>query len=305
MNIKQLEYFLAIAETGQLTTAAKKLHISQPPLSVQLKALEEELNVELFTRNSRNLHITHDGLLLKDKAEQIFSLIDSIYDDFNNDNYNNPRTIHIGSINISIFNETKTRQIGHGIQKIKEKYPNSTFQIFTGSSVRIKELLDEGTISVGFVRYPLMDHNYTCINLSEQKDYYIALGHARFFSSVQGETISMKELEGIPLIIHNSISHMLHQCCEPYGFLPDIAFRTDYDSFSCELALSQLGVALLPISCINTLLQPVFPMKIFKIVEPEIPSNLYLIAKKQKYLSIVVKEFLDYFQSTMDYDGEA
>lgn len=304
MNIKQLEYFLAIAETGQLTTAAKKLHISQPPLSVQLKALEEELSVELFTRNSRNLHITHDGLLLKDKAEQIFSLINSIYDDFNNDNYNNPRTINIGSINISIFNETKTRQIGRGIQKMKEKYPNSTFQIFTGSSVRIKELLDEGIISIGFVRYPLTDPGYTCMDLSEQKDYYIALGHTRFFPDAEQETMSMKDLEGTPLIIHTSISHMLHQCCEPLGFLPDIAFRTDYDSFSYELALSQLGVALLPISCINTMLQPVFPMKIFKIVEPEIPSSLYLIAKKQKYLSIVVKEFLNYFQTAGDSDEE-
>ena len=58
MTLKQLEYFLAIAEAGHITAAAKNLNISQPPLSLQLKALEDEFGVQLFERDKRNLTIT-------------------------------------------------------------------------------------------------------------------------------------------------------------------------------------------------------------------------------------------------------
>ncbi|MDF2610403.1 MAG: transcriptional regulator, LysR family protein [Lachnospiraceae bacterium] len=295
MNLKQLEYFLAIAETGQITTAAKNLNVSQPPLSVQLKLLEDELNTELFVRNSRNLTITNDGLLLKEKAEQIFTLFDSIYTDFNSSDYKSTRTINIGSINISFFNEAKTQRISQGIQNLHQKHPKSTFQLFSGSSTRIKELLDDGTISLGFVRYPLTDSAYACINITEEHDCYVAVGHVEYFKDETSDTIPFKELEGVPLIIHNSITSMIQDYCEGYSFTPTISFKTDYDSFSYELALARLGVAILPISCINTMLHIPYPVKIVKIIEPSISSNLYLVYRKQKYLSSIIKEFISFF----------
>ena len=61
MDLKQLEYFIAIAEEGKITLAAQRLHIAQPPLSQQLQKLEAELGVTLFERNSRRLQITDAG----------------------------------------------------------------------------------------------------------------------------------------------------------------------------------------------------------------------------------------------------
>lgn len=69
MNLKQLKYFLMIVEEGQITAAAKKLHIAQPPLSYQLRMLEEELGVQLMKRGSRNITLTPAGKLLKERAE--------------------------------------------------------------------------------------------------------------------------------------------------------------------------------------------------------------------------------------------
>lgn len=65
MDIKQLIYFLAIAEEGSITKAADRLHMDQSPLSKQLKMLENELNIELFERNTRNLRITEAGKQLQ------------------------------------------------------------------------------------------------------------------------------------------------------------------------------------------------------------------------------------------------
>ena len=71
MDIRQLKYFLTIAEEEQITKAAKKLNISQPPLSQQLKLLEDELGVKLLERGSRKIQLTDAGRLLRNKAEQI------------------------------------------------------------------------------------------------------------------------------------------------------------------------------------------------------------------------------------------
>lgn len=81
MDIKQLRYFHTIAEEGQITNAAKRLHMAQPPLSYQLKNLEDELGVKLVERGSRNIKLTDAGLILYKRAEQILSLAKSTEDE--------------------------------------------------------------------------------------------------------------------------------------------------------------------------------------------------------------------------------
>ncbi|MGG3989038.1 LysR family transcriptional regulator [Bacillus smithii] len=77
MDIRQLRYFLTIAEEGQITRAAKRLHMAQPPLSQQLKLLEQELGVQLVERMGRMVRLTEAGRILQLRAEQIIGLVDS------------------------------------------------------------------------------------------------------------------------------------------------------------------------------------------------------------------------------------
>lgn len=71
MDIRQLRYFLEIAREGQITRAAKRLHMEQPPLSRQLKQMEKELGVTLFDRSGKRLELTRAGELLRQKAESL------------------------------------------------------------------------------------------------------------------------------------------------------------------------------------------------------------------------------------------
>jgi len=75
MDIKQLKYFQVIAEEGQITRAAKRLHMAQPPLSQQLKLLEKELGVKLVERERRGIVLTGAGHLLHKRAEHILELM--------------------------------------------------------------------------------------------------------------------------------------------------------------------------------------------------------------------------------------
>ena len=74
MEIRQLEYFHEIAATGSINEAARRLNMSQPPLSYQIKQLEAELNVKLFERTRAGVTLTEAGKLLYDRTENIFEL---------------------------------------------------------------------------------------------------------------------------------------------------------------------------------------------------------------------------------------
>ena len=81
MDLKQLQYFVAIAEAGSITAAAKKLHLSQPPLSMQLKLLEEEMGTLLIERGPRSVTLTDAGRLLYRHAKQILTMADNALHD--------------------------------------------------------------------------------------------------------------------------------------------------------------------------------------------------------------------------------
>ena len=76
MDIRTIQYFLEVAKECNITRAAENLHMAQPPLSRQMRQLEEELGVELFDRSKKRLKLTEEGVLLRNRGEEILSMID-------------------------------------------------------------------------------------------------------------------------------------------------------------------------------------------------------------------------------------
>lgn len=74
MDLKQLKYFVTVAEEGTISAAAKKLFMSQPPLSIQMKLLEQELGCPLFERGQKHIRLTDTGKLLYDRAQNILKM---------------------------------------------------------------------------------------------------------------------------------------------------------------------------------------------------------------------------------------
>lgn len=84
MSLAQLSYFVAVAEEEHLTRAAKRLHVSQPPLTRQIHQLEEELGVRLFERSSKGMHLLPEGEALLVRAREILALVETTRSELRN-----------------------------------------------------------------------------------------------------------------------------------------------------------------------------------------------------------------------------
>lgn len=294
MDIRQMKYFLAIAEEGQITAAAKRLNISQPPLSQQLKLLEEELDVTLFNRNSRNLELTEAGIILQNKSEQMLELLKSTVNELKNLNKGFEGTLSIGTVRSSGITILPNK-----ICEFRKKYKNIDFQLWEGDSFRIIELLSNGVIDVGFVREPFNTDSYESIFLKDNlgqdlNDYFVTIAPPELYGSTNNsDSISLKELKNKPLIIHRRYDNIIKNVCINEGFEPKIICTNDDTMSSLSWAKAGIGIAVLPLTASN--ITSDVNLEIKKIINPSIESRLNLIWPKNKYVSSIARNFIKMF----------
>ena len=169
MELRQLKYFLAVAEEGQITRAAEKLNMTQPPLSQQIILLEEELGVQLFNRSKKRVQLTEAGRALQNRAEQIMELMKSAVRDVADTTEGLGGRLSIGSITSSGRSVVPEYTL-----RYHRLYPRVTFDLRQGDSRHIFELLDSGLIDVGHVRLPIDETRYNFIELPPERMVVIA-----------------------------------------------------------------------------------------------------------------------------------
>lgn len=294
MTLKQLTYFLKIAELGNLTKAAQALNISQPPLSYSLKQLETELGVQLFIRDSHNLKITSEGAYLQDKASQILTLVQSTEENLKNFSAIAPITINIGAVSSVVHN-----MLPGIINTYRQNYPSVVLNIHDGSSIRIMELLDNGIIDIGIFREPF-NRNLYCykkIGLpqlsSKENDYFVAAGKRSFFTNTESSEIKLVDLAKLPLIIHRRFEDSFLHDCTMQNVTPHIICRNDNITTSIEWSENGFGVAVMPLSSSYLIHDKEILIK--KITDPVSYSNIYLIWNKSRRLPLSVMEFISLF----------
>lgn len=194
MDIRVLQYFLTVAGEGSITKAAEVLHITQPPLSRQLKDLEDELGKQLFIRGSKRITLTEDGLLLRKRAEEIIDLMEKTKSELKA-----PDEIVSGDVRIGCGETNAIRFLANTAQTLSDKYPLIHYRLYSGDAERVIEKLDKGLIDFGlligsvdinkydYVRFPVADKWGAIM----RKDNPLA----------EKETVSAEDLRDKPLIL--------------------------------------------------------------------------------------------------------
>jgi|GEM_PF-171860 len=148
MDVRQLRYFLTVAEEGQITSAAKKLHMEQPPLSRQMRLIEEELGVALFDRSGKRLRLTPAGDRLRERSAGLLRQLEETVTEVRELDEGVSGVLSVGAV------VSCTSLLPGPLGRFRERYPNVSFKLSEGDHHLLAERLDRREIEIAVARLP-------------------------------------------------------------------------------------------------------------------------------------------------------
>lgn len=183
MELRMLEYFLAVAREQNITAAAESLHISQPALSTQLKAMETELGKQLLIRGvkgSRKVLLTEEGMILRKRAEEILSLVRRTEEEITGPGETIAGNVYIGTGETEVM-----RLLAHAATNVQRQHPDIRYNILSGNAEYVFECLDKGLIDFGLVFKKVDLQKYEAFPMSV-KDTWGGTDAKRFAAGGEG-----------------------------------------------------------------------------------------------------------------------
>lgn len=244
IDIRVLQYFLAVAREASITKAAESLNMTQPPLSRQLKELEDELGKQLLIRGNRKVTLTEEGMILRKRAEEMVALIEKTKSEIISSGENISGRIYIGG------GETQgIRLIAKVAEKIQKTHPNISYHLFSGNADDVTERLYQGLLDFGILIEPADIKKYDFIKLPAKDRWGLLMRRNHPLAVKQG--IKPKDLHGIPLIAsrqslaHNELSGWLGKQYESlhivttYNLLYNASLMVE-ENVGCALCLDHI-----------------------------------------------------------------
>ncbi|MCR5382465.1 MAG: LysR family transcriptional regulator [Lentisphaeria bacterium] len=288
MELRVLKYFLAVAQEGSLTAAARRLRITQPTLSRQLKELEDELGRQLYTRGSHHVSLTADGLLLRKRAEEIMDIVGKTKTEF--------ESAHeiAGDIHIGGGESEAMSLLAKVIGIFRKKHPNVKFHLFSGNAEDVMERLDRGRLDFGVLIQPVDISKYDSLPLPV-KDTWGLLMRDDHPLATQTE-ITPADLQGLTLLFSRQVlSHgdTHNPCLEWIGKTIDeldIAITYNLIFNAALLVRAGVGCAVTLDKLVNTTAQSDLCFRPFS---PRLESSLDIVWKKHQVFSSAAAAFLE------------
>ena len=194
MEIRVLEYFLAVAREQNISRAAGYLHLTQPTLSRQLKELEDELGQQLFVRGNRKITLTQDGMFLRKRAQEIVDLVKKT----ENEMHAADKEV-AGEISIGAAETDAVRTVVQLVRRLQTGHHDIRLHIFSGDAVDTLEKLEKGLIDFAVLVGERDLSKYECLHLPKPDSWGVLM---RCDSALAGKTrITPEDLAGQPLIL--------------------------------------------------------------------------------------------------------
>ena len=277
MELRQLEYFREIANTGSINEAARKLNMSQPPLSYQIRQLENELNVQLFERTHKGVILTAAGKLLYDRAASLLDYARST--ELEVSQTGKKRVLRIG------ITPTTVGTVMPFIVEFSKKNPDVNFEVHDGITYTLYDYLQEGIIDISVVRTPLRLDEVESVILHEEP--MIAVSNPAM-SENETDSLALTDLVHKPLILYRRYEKLIMDAFHAQNLVLEVFCLCD-DARGATLWVKEgLATAIFPQS-----MQPLCEGLTCQVLdEVDLMTKILLIWKKERKPSALVQEFM-------------
>lgn len=295
MDLRSLKYFTVVAQELNITRAAEKLNMSQPPLSNQLKALEEELGVTLLIRGKRHLQLTEAGNLLLRRANQILELADKTRQELTD-----LKDGLSGTISIGIVEGRAPFLVSRWISGFREEFPRIQYSLWNGSSDDVLDRLYRGLVDIAVIAAPYDTEHLEGFQVGREP--WVAIipaGHP--LAKVEGKQISLSSLAGEPLIVPSRKSRVdaIRKWFREIGEEPNII--CEMSNYLDAVALSERGVGISIFPQTTYTLNALLVTKV--ITDSERQVEYVLVHSKQQLPSPLINEFLNFVHDSIEEDS--
>ena len=294
MEIRVLQYFLAIAREQSIIRAAESLHLSQPTLSTQIKNMEEELGKQLLirgTKGSRKVTLTEEGMILRKRAEEILDLVKKTENEITLSD-----SVVIGDVYIGTGETDGVRLLAKAAGKLKKLYPGIHYHISSGNALFVKEHLDKGLIDFGIIFGTPDRTKYEALKLPAKDIWGVLM--RKDSPLAKKESISPEDLWDQPLLISQQESEggELVQWMKRNISELDIAMTYNL-LFNASLLVEEgFGYAV----CLDRIINTSGDSKLcFRPLSPTIEIEMYMIWKRYQVFSKPAEKFLMMMQENI------
>jgi len=291
MDIRTLQYFLAIAREESITKAAESLNMTQPPLSRQMKELEDELGKQLFIRGSKKISLTEDGLLLKKRAEEMVSLMDKTISELSSS-----EEVITGDILIAAGETEKISILANIAKSLNTRHPDIRYRLYSGDSEFVKDKLDNGLVDFGLVIGTVDIEKYDYIKLPVSDRWGIIMKDTDELAKY--DRISSDMLSDKPLFLshQSSDSSEIRSWFSDNNISPQIVGTYNLAYNASVFVKSGFGYMLVLDNILNTTISSGLT---FRPIIPTMKADMYFIWKKNQVFGKAASAFLDEMKNSI------
>ena len=290
MELRHLRYFLAVCEEMNFTRAAERLMIAQPPLSRQIRDLEEEIGTALFVREHHSLRLTEEGLRFRSYANRIIGLADRSVEDI--------REMHTGlrgTVYIAEVEGKAPRLMSSFISSFSKYYPDVQYNIWNGNSDEVTQRVRNGLADLAVIMEPYDPQGLHSTPIYQEP--WIAMFSAKHpLAKKKGDTIPLEMLADHDLIIPSRGSRLqeISDWFAPLSITPRIRARISNATIAYELCEQNVGVAIYPAAAADLIHGNRVMIK--QITDPTHMASYVLIYPDNHPLSPVAEKFVGHIR---------
>ena len=288
MTLQQLRYFLAAAEKGSFSAAAESLLMAQPSLSDQIRRLEAELGVALFTRAGRRLVLTEAGKMLQPHAERTLAAAEEAVE-----SVKEVRSLRGGTVSFGTFGSAHHYLLGGLVQDFRRRYPDVRVRVVGQNSVEVADAVRDGVLEAGLVALPVDDGGLEVRPSIREEIHYVSANSRRTATPV-----TIEELATRPLILFDArwgavdpMRRQLAERAQRAGVRIEPEIEVEYLTAALDLAARGLGDT---IADPGVLVTRGYARKLTSVsFDPPLYDTFAFITRRNAHLSPATRAFME------------